>query len=114
MCQTLGEIKSRLRGRERNKDGSLRTFIVQKYIERPMLYRGRKFDLRHFLLLTCTNGILKAYWFPEGYLRTASSHYSLRTPADQMVHLTNDAIQRRGGDYGKHEKGNKVSYGDFA
>ena len=30
-----------------------------------------------------------------------------------MVHLTNDAVQKKADPYGKHEKGNKVSYEDF-
>lgn len=31
-----------------------------------------------------------------------------------MIHLTNDAIQKKGDDYGKYENGNKVSFTDFA
>ena len=31
-----------------------------------------------------------------------------------MVHLTNDAVQKRGEGYGKFEKGNKVSYEEFS
>lgn len=30
-----------------------------------------------------------------------------------FTHLTNDAVQKNGQDYGKYEKGNKVSYTDF-
>lgn len=30
-----------------------------------------------------------------------------------MVHLTNDAIQKFGEDYGKFEPGNKLSFSDF-
>ena len=30
-----------------------------------------------------------------------------------MVHLTNDAVQKRGEDYGKYESGNKLSYADI-
>jgi hypothetical protein len=29
------------------------------------------------------------------------------------VHLTNDAIQKKGDEYGKFEKGNKVSFPEF-
>ena len=53
-------------------NGSLRTFIVQKYIDRPLLYHKRKFDIRHFMLVTCFNGHFKAYWYEEGYIRTSS------------------------------------------
>jgi tubulin--tyrosine ligase len=44
-------------------DGSNKTYIVQKYIERPMLYKRRKFDLRHYIMINCSNGHVKGYWF---------------------------------------------------
>jgi hypothetical protein len=31
-----------------------------------------------------------------------------------MVHLTNDAVQKNGDDYGRYEKGNKVSFEEFS
>lgn len=34
--------------------------------------------------------------------------------ANKMVHLTNDAVQKKGDDYGRFEKGNKVSYDEFS
>lgn len=64
VCHGLEDIRLRLKAREKNSDGSLRTFILQKYMEKPLLYKGRKFDIRHYMLLTSFNGILKAYWFP--------------------------------------------------
>lgn len=99
-----------MKSRERNSDGTLRTFIVQKYMENPLLFYGRKFDIRHFLLITCVNGVFKAYWFEEGYVRTSSSSFSLKRGSNLYVHLTNDAVQKNSEDYGKFEEGNKVSY----
>jgi tubulin polyglutamylase TTLL1 len=113
VCYGLDDIKVRLRGRERNGDGKLRTFILQKYIENPMLYHKRKFDLRHYVLLACTNGAVKAYWFEEGYVRTSSSEFNLKPSKDCLAHLTNDAIQKHTPDYGKYEKGNKLSYAEL-
>lgn len=49
-----------------------RTLIVQKYMENPYLYNRRKFDIRCYLLVTAVNGILKGYFFNEGYIRTTS------------------------------------------
>lgn len=30
-----------------------------------------------------------------------------------MIHLTNDAVQKKSEDYGKYEPGNKLSFSDF-
>ncbi len=30
-----------------------------------------------------------------------------------MIHLTNDAVQKKSEDYGKYENGNKISFADF-
>jgi hypothetical protein len=32
---------------------------------------------------------------------------------DGRIHLTNDAVQKNMPDYGKYEKGNKISYDDL-
>jgi hypothetical protein len=37
--------------------------IIQHYIKNPLLYYGRKFDIRHYMMITVVNGNLKAYWY---------------------------------------------------
>jgi len=61
-----------------------------------LLYQGRKFDIRHYALMTCFGGVMKGYWYQEGYVRTSSSIYNLKNSKDLYVHLTNDAIQKNG------------------
>lgn len=89
------------------------THIIQKYIENPMLFCKRKFDIRCYSLVTCINGITQAYFYQDGYLRTASQEYSTKDVSNQFIHLTNDAIQKHSKEYGKFENGNKLSYLDF-
>jgi hypothetical protein len=48
------------------------TYIVQKYIENPLLYKNRKFDIRHYMLITRLYGKMRVYFFGEGYIRTSS------------------------------------------
>lgn len=37
----------------------------------------------------------------------------MKNLANKMIHLTNDAVQKKCEDYGKYEPGNKLSYADF-
>ncbi len=75
----------------------------------PLLYKKRKFDIRHYIVVTCINGCRKGYWFTDGYVRTTSFEYKPGAGCE-AVHLTNDAVQKNFPDYGKYEKGNKLSY----
>ncbi|CAI2375948.1 unnamed protein product [Moneuplotes crassus] len=88
-------------------------YIIQKYISNPLLINKRKFDIRCFSLLTSINGQNHAFFYQDGYLRTASKEYSPDDLDDKFVHLTNDAIQKKSEDYGKYESSNKLSFQDF-
>jgi tubulin polyglutamylase TTLL1 len=48
----LEEIKKILKKRERHDNGNLKTYIIQSYLERPFLYQRRKFDIRHFIMIS--------------------------------------------------------------
>ena len=58
-------------------------------------------------------GRLKFYWYEEGYIRTSSEMFDIASLDDRMVHLTNDAVQKKGDSYGRYEPGNKLSYAEF-
>ena len=96
-----------------HKNGEIQSYIIQKYIEKPLLYQNRKFDIRCFMLLTSINGILKAYFYQEGYVRTSSHKYSVHNLTNKAMHLTNDAIQKKSPNYGKFENANKLSFHDL-
>jgi len=89
-------------------NGHRRSYIIQKYIEKPLLYKNRKFDIRCFAICTTINGNLQAYWYTDGYLRTSCREYNLKNATNRMIHLTNDAVQKKSDDYGRFESGNKV------
>jgi len=94
-------------------DQGYQTYILQKYIEQPLLFGKRKFDIRCYGLLTSTNGHTKGYFYNEGYLRTASKDFSLKLISSRIVHLTNEAIQKKYSEFGKYESGNKLTYTDL-
>lgn len=95
------------------KSENSHSFIIQKYIDRPFLISKRKFDIRLFTLLTSVNSVIQCYFYKEGYLRTSSKEFTTKNLSNNLIHLTNDAIQKHAEDYGKFENGNKLSYSDF-
>ena len=58
-------------------------------------------------------GMLRGWFYEEGYIRTSSKEYTLSNQDNVLIHLTNDAVQKQSSDYGKFEAGNKISYSDF-
>jgi tubulin---tyrosine ligase len=61
-------------------------------------------------VLSSVNSQLKGYLYNDGYLKTSSREFTLNDLSERHVHLTNDAIQQEGNDYGKFESGNKMSF----
>lgn len=64
-------------------------------------------------MVTTQHGNVQAYFYNEGYIRTSCREFNLKNTANRLIHLTNDAIQKRADDYGKYESGNKLTYADF-
>jgi hypothetical protein len=83
--------------------------IIQKYIEKPLLYRGRKFDIRIWVLI---NYNYKVYVFREGHLKTSSVNYDSNVK-DSYVHITNYSIQKYNNQFSKYEYANEVSFQEF-
>ena len=49
-------------------------WVIQKYLEKPLLYKGRKFDIRIWCV---AHSSLDFYFYNTGYLRTSSAEYSV-------------------------------------
>lgn len=83
--------------------------IIQKYIEKPLLYKGRKFDMRIWVLLTYK---MEVYVFREGHLKAASLNYDIEN-LNLFIHLTNFSVQKYNENFSKFEHGNEISFEDF-
>ena len=83
--------------------------ILQKYIEKPLLYNGRKFDTRFWVLLTHK---MEIYLFKEGHLKATSFNFSLEN-TDLYVHLTNYSVQKYSDKFEIYEDGNEISLSEL-
>ena len=96
------------------KEENIKYIIIQKYIERPLLYCRRKFDIRIWVLFSYLGnfGKFEAYVFKEGHLKASSEIFNLNS-LDLFIHLTNYSIQKNNKNFSKIEIGNEISFNDF-
>ena len=64
-------------------------YVVQEYVERPMLIDGRKFEMRQYMLC---RGDGSAYTYDGALLRLACVPYDASS-RDRRVHITNKFVQ---------------------
>ncbi|XP_015440358.1 PREDICTED: tubulin glycylase 3A-like [Dufourea novaeangliae] len=87
ISHSLKDIFRKVKGRPKDY------FIVQKYIERPLLIHDTKFDIRQWYLVTSTFP-LTIWLFKEGLLRFSSKPYTFST-YHEAIHICNTAIQEK-------------------
>ena len=83
--------------------------IIQKYLDNPLLYNKRKFDIRCFVLVDCN---LNVFFCREGHLKGSSESYNLNN-TNKFIHITNHSLQKKSNKFEMYELGNEMSYQDF-
>ncbi|KAI4895975.1 hypothetical protein NFI96_006014 [Prochilodus magdalenae] len=66
--------------------------IVQRYIQNPLLLKGRKFDVRSYFLIACTSPYM--VFFRHGYVRLTCDLYDPNS-YNLSAHLTNQYMQKK-------------------
>lgn len=77
-----------------------RPLLVQKYLHKPYVISGNKFDLRIYVYVTSYDP-LRIYIFNDGLVRFASCKYSpsMKTLSNKFMHLTNYSINKKNSEY---------------
>ena len=96
---------------ENNNNFKCEHILLQKYLEKPLLYQGRKFDIRIWILIIGGQENF-VYIFKQGHLKATCGEYDINS-SSPFIHLTNYSVQKHNVDFSKKEIGNEISYKDF-
>ncbi|XP_039700724.1 tubulin monoglutamylase TTLL4 isoform X3 [Pteropus medius] len=77
-----------------------RPLLVQRYLHKPYLISGSKFDLRIYVYVTSYEP-LRIYLFSDGLVRFASCKYSpsMKSLSNKFMHLTNYSVNKKNAEY---------------
>ncbi|KAJ8255837.1 hypothetical protein COCON_G00197010 [Conger conger] len=77
-----------------------RPLLVQKYLHKPFLIDGSKFDLRIYVYVSSYDP-LRIYIFTDGLVRFASCKYSssMKSLSNKFMHLTNYSVNKTNSEY---------------
>ena len=103
------ELDDLNQGKKPTKFYCCNDIIIQKYLDNPLLYQKRKFDIRCFVLIDSN---LNVYFCKEGHLKGCSEFYNLNK-TNKFIHITNYSFQKNSSNFEKFEIGNEISYKDF-
>jgi len=68
-------------------------WVAQKYIEKPLIIIGKKFDIRVWVLVSSVEP-LTIWMFMKPYLRFTSEDYDANQLENKFMHLTNASISK--------------------
>ncbi|XP_066910251.1 protein polyglycylase TTLL10-like isoform X2 [Clytia hemisphaerica] len=84
--------------------------IIQKYIKKPLLINGFKFDIRVYMLIASTCPYIAFYH--KGYVRLSCVPYTV-DDLDIHAHLTNQFVQRKHPSYKEKKEESVMDFNQF-
>jgi hypothetical protein len=81
-------------------------WVLQRYVERPLLLRSRKFHVRLYVLV---NAAMEVHVFRESLLLFAVNKYNRADPADTHAHITNTCVNAEHADFAEDEYVRRLS-----
>lgn len=88
-----------------------KTGVIQRYIDKPMLIRGYKYDLRIYVVVTSFDP-LKVYVNEEGLVRLATERYERPNAGNldhRTMHLTNFSVNKHSENYVPNQEGGQAT-----
>ncbi|XP_043532024.1 protein polyglycylase TTLL10-like isoform X1 [Chiloscyllium plagiosum] len=92
------DFRAKLESIEKNTSSKMYCYglpsnrIVQRYLHKPLLLEGRKFDVRSYFLIASTSPHM--IFFRHGYVKLACNQYDPYSD-DLTSHLTNQFVQKK-------------------
>ena len=111
IVEYLEKIQEMKKIESENNDFKCEHIILQKYLEQPLLYQERKFDIRIWIMLIAGQENF-VYIFKQGHLKATSAKFDINS-SSHFIHLTNYSVQKHNADFSKLEIGNEISYEEF-
>lgn len=90
---------------QKTKVNNKKGYIASKYIHKPHLINGLKYDLRIYVVVISYDP-LKVYVFQDGLVRFATVKYSTSSKSlkKRHMHLTNYSVNKKADQYKKNSK----------
>lgn len=94
-CANGIKILNAQMGLPKNKKG----YVISKYITKPHLIKGYKYDMRIYVLVTSYDPLV-VYMYRDGLVRFCSEKYSLSSKSfKRFSHLTNYSVNKKAENY---------------
>eukprot|EP00397_Hematodinium_sp_SG-2012_P021114 GEMP01021791.1.p1 GENE.GEMP01021791.1~~GEMP01021791.1.p1 ORF type:complete len:362 (+),score=76.79 GEMP01021791.1:919-2004(+) len=88
-------------------------WMAQKYIEKPLLVEGKKFDIRQWILVTSWHP-LGVWFYEDAYLRFSFDDFDVSDQRNKFAHLTNYSVCKHAKNFEERRDETMMRSDDFA